>query len=561
MPLELDAGHASLQGRRKTNEDQCLVVTPATGRYADYGTLAAIADGVGGSPDGEGAARTAVTTLRESFYNAPETWSVTHALAESFIAANHAVVTGGAAGRASTLSCLVLRKRRWHVGHAGDSRVWLLRGGDLHALTRDHVRPHADIGSIITRGCGLDETIRADADAGDLSVGDRFVLTSDGVHGALDADAIAAILGRDAPAQEIAETLAQAALDAGSTDNATACVLIVRALPPETETDLRETLTALPVVAPPAPGAEVDGFRIESVLHTGRLSTLLLAHDLKDNTRVVLKFPSPREADNPAFVALFLREEWLGRRLDSPYLVKTLALPAGRRTCLYSVLAYHSGETLAARIRRRSGLSVRAAIFYTRALLAALEHLHRMGVIHRDVKPENILIDETNQLRLMDLGVSRIERLEGAAAESAVPIGTPTYMAPEIFLGQPATARSDLYSAGVTLYEMLTTHFPYGEIEAFSHPRFSRFTPPERYNPEVPVWLSEVLRRACAVDPDQRYADTAEFNAALANPRPAAAKNRPLPLLDRVPPGRWKLLFMLSLVANVIALIVYLVSG
>jgi serine/threonine protein kinase len=274
-----------------------------------------------------------------------------------------------------------------------------------------------------------------------------------------------------------------------------------------------------------------------------------------------LKFPSPREADNPAFVALFLREEWLGRRLDSPYLVKTLALPPGRRTCLYSVLAYHSGETLATRIRRRRGLPVRAALFYTRALLAALEHLHRMGVIHRDLKPENILIDETNQLRLMDLGVSRIERLDGAAADSAIPVGTPTYIAPEIFLGQPATARSDLYSAGVTLYEMLTTHFPYGEIEAFSHPKFNRFTPPERYNPDVPAWLSDVLRRACAVDPDQRFGTTAEFLAALANPPPAAAANaRKLPLLDRVPPGKWKLLFMLSLVVNVIGFFVFFLS-
>ncbi len=558
MSLELDAGHASLQGRRKTNEDQCLIVTPTTGRYADYGVLAAIADGVGGSPDGEGAARAAVTTLRESFYNAPETWSVAHALRESFTAANHAVITGGTAERASTLSCLVLRKRRWYTGNAGDTRVWLLRGGDLHVLTRDHVRPHADIGSIITRGCGLDETIRADVDSGDLSDGDRFLLTSDGIHGALDADTLTGMLGREASAQEIADAMSQAAIEAGSTDNATACVLIVRGLPPETETDLRDTLIALPVITAPAPGAEVDGFRIESVLHTGRLSTLLLAQDTQDNARVVLTFPNTRDASDPAFVALFLREEWLGRRLDSPYLVKTLALPPGRRTCLYSVLAYHSGETLAARIRKRRGLSVRAALFYARALLAALDHLHRMGVIHRDVKPENILIDETNQLRLMDLGVSRIERLEGVAADTLMPVGTPSYIAPEIFSGQPATARADLYSAGVTLYEMLTTHFPYGEIEAFSHPRFGRFIPPERYNPDVPLWLSEILQRACAVDPGSRFASATEFQATLANPKTAPPSARRLPLPDRVPPGRWKLLFMLSALINVALLAAWL---
>ena len=90
----------------------------------------------------------------------------------------------------------------------------------------------------------------------------------------------------------------------------------------------------------------------------------------------------------------------------------------------------------------------------------------------------------------------------------------------------------------------------YGEIEAFSHPRFSRFTPPERYNPDVPAWLSEVLRRACAVDPGHRFTNATEFQATLANPKTAPPPARRLPLLDRVPPGRWKLLFMLSLLIN-----------
>jgi hypothetical protein len=466
---------------------------------------------------------------------------------QGFAAANQAVRSGGEPGRATTLSALALHERRWALGHAGDTRVWLWRGEKLAALTRDHRLPHADIGSIVTRACGLDETIQPDCVGGELAEGDVFLLTCDGVHEVLGAAALGALLaGGSAP--EAAERIVQAALAAGSHDNVSACVARVRRLPSETERDLGAALRSLPVAALPAVGAELDGFRIEALLHNGRLSSLYKALDCENDTTVALKFPNPRYADDPRFVECFLREEWVGRRVDSPHLTRVLAPRPGRRTRLYSVLAYHAGETLAARIRRKRGLSAREAIGFARQLLTGLDHLHRKGVIHRDVKPENIVIDETNRLRLVDLGVSRIERLDRAAGQGAAPVGTPSYIAPELFAGHEADERSDIYSAGVTLYEMLTCRYPYGEIEPFSHPRFNRYQPAERYNPEIPSWLGEVLRKACAADPRERYGDVVEFANALAGPpaTPVAVAHR-TPLLDRIPPKYWKLLFLLSL--------------
>lgn len=557
MSLVLDAGYSSQQGRRKANEDRCLVITPSTGHYLDYGALIAVADGVGGMPGGAEAADCAITTLRDSYYATPETWSVERALKDCFAAVNSAVLAGAPAGRATTLSALVLRNRRWAVAHVGDTRVWLHRNQQLTQLTVDHSRIHADIGSVVTRACGLDVMLNADIASNELMQGDTFLITSDGVHEILGSEIIAKVLQRRTQsAQEIAESLTQQALEKGSADNVSACVMRVVQLPPETVADIGASVTALPIRPLPKTGDVVDGFLIGERLHHGRMSTLFAAQDTENQHAVALKFPNPRFADDAAFVDYFMREEWIGRRIESPYIVKIIPVPPGRRSALYSVMMLHKGETLAARIKRKNGLAVAETLSIAQQILTGLDHLHRKGVIHRDVKPENILIDEDRQMRLLDLGVSRIERVD--SHKSAAPIGTPSYMAPEVIAGNDADERADVYSAAVTIYEMLTGKFPYGEIEPFMHPSFSRFVPPERYNPDVPSWLSETLRKACAPDPDQRYPHAADFAAALSSPPPASLPSRRVPLLKRIRPEHWKVLFVISLLINLLLLFVWL---
>jgi len=320
-------------------------------------------------------------------------------------------------------------------------------------------------------------------------------------------------------------------------------------MPVENVSDYSANIDALPIRPLPVKGDRLDNYLIGERLHAGRMSSLFKALDEESREIVVLKFPNPRHADDAVFVDYFLREEWIGRRIDSPYIAKILPLRTARRTALYSVMVFYKGETLAARIKKKKGLSVQESLAFAQQILTGLDHLHRKGVIHRDVKPENMLVDEDNHLRIIDLGVSRIERMN-RQEQSAAPIGTPSYMAPELIGHQEADERADIYSAGVTIYEMLTGKYPYGEIEPFTHPHFNRFIPPERYNPDIPAWLSAALKKACAPNPDNRFAFACDLAAALANAPSTLTPTRKLPLLERIAPEHWKILFILSLLLN-----------
>lgn len=558
MPLVLDAGCASHRGRRKRNEDSCLVVTPSTGQYREYGALLAVADGVGGLPGGLEASSCAVKALRDGFYSSPEAWGLERALEGCFATSNQAVLAEQPLGCATTLSALVLRHRRWAVAHVGDTRVGLYRNRELQPLTRDHTRIHANIGPVITRACGLDTLLHSDISGGDLSVGDIFLITSDGVHEVLDSEAITSCLQQaETAAQELAENLTRRALEAGSRDNVSACVACVVKLPAETLADLGENIQALPIKSLPNVGDTVDDFLIGERLHAGRMSSLFKAMDKETGEVVVLKFPNPRHAGDSLSIDYFLKEEWVGRRINSPYIVKVKSLKTGRRTALYCAMDFHEGETLAARMHRKNGLPLQETLSLAHQMLMGLDHLHRKGVIHRDVKPENILVDEDGHLRLIDLGVSRIERMSHEQ-ETAVPIGTPSYMAPELIRHQPVDERADIYSAGVSVYQMLTGRYPYGEIEPFTHPGFNHFIPPERYNPDVPGWLCDVLKKACTPEPEARYSYAVDFATALQHPAQASQSPSALPLLERIRPEQWRLLFVFSLLANVLLLLVLL---
>ena len=514
--LRVQVGISSDQGTRERNEDFAACLPPDTARPA---LLAAVADGVGGAKGGRVAAETAVRSFLDAQDELNPLRGVKTNAVTALNAINRWIHTQGHAdaalqGMACTFTALILRGRQMHLVHVGDSRLYRLRDGKLVRLTTDHVAPPSAMRSMLTRALGAEPDVRIDYEQEAARAHDRYLLCTDGVHGGVSDRAIRDELDRrDAP-EETARKLVETALAARIGDNATALVVDVVALPDADQLDLESAVNALPIITAPKSGAVVDGFTLGRMLSDGRYSRVFRAISGADGRAVIVKFPKPAAGAEPVLRLAFLREFWIAARLSSPWIAEVIETPLDRRSALYTMMPFYEGETLEQRLLRRPRVTRTEGIGIATKLAKAVAALHRAGVIHRDIKPENVILQPDGGLKLLDLGVARLPNIEDFPA-SAVP-GTPSYMAPEMIEGQPGDEKSDIFALGVTLFRMFTGAYPYGEVEAFSRPKFTR--PPASVaalRPDLPSWLDQVLLRLIAVRPADRFDDALECIFAL----------------------------------------------
>jgi len=206
-------------------------------------------------------------------------------------------------------------------------------------------------------------------------------------------------------------------------------------------------------------------------------------------------------------------------------------------------------------LARKHAFSVEQVVQAAIAVARALGRLHRQGVVHRDIKPANLHLGDDGRWRVLDLGVA-VSGFE-SAAERSLHAGTPSYMNPEQWEeGGAAEAGSDLYALGATLYQWLTGHLPYGQIEPYQRARYRHDPkPPSRLRPDVPIWLDHVLLRAVARDGRVRFETAEELVLALERgaSRPVAAPGA-TPLFQRDPTAIWKALLVASAALNALLL-------
>lgn len=547
--LSVRAGFASLQGRREDNQDFAGIAEPAARDAALLGIVLAVADGMGGTQGGRVAAEVCVRGFMDAWYGLPVTLGVEQRVERGLDAANRWIHAVGRqdpqlAHMGTTFSALILRGRGAHLVHVGDSRVYRLRGESLERLTEDHTLPGAEQDHILYRAVGLEAGLRTDYAMHPLEVHDRFLLCSDGLYTALRHAEIARLLLERAAPESTAAALAELALQKGSNDNITALVADVIALPKAERDLLRGVIEVLPIQELPAAGDEVDGFQLERPLSSGRYSALFIATDLRNGQRVVVKFPHPRVATESEYHDAFLREAWIGARVKSPWVAEILEQPPGRQNRLYSVMPYYSGLTLEQTLERQHPLKLEPGIDIALKLCRAVHALHRQRIVHRDIKPDNVLIVEGGGLKLLDLGIARLPAWD-EDVDAPMP-GTPSFMAPELFRDERGSVASDIFSLGVTLYRMFSGGvYPYGEIEPFTSPRFGKPKPLAVCRPDLPAWLDAVLAKAIAVDPDERPADAIELayelEVGMAKGGGKREPRRPLPWYERNPLLFWKL--------------------
>jgi eukaryotic-like serine/threonine-protein kinase len=261
-----------------------------------------------------------------------------------------------------------------------------------------------------------------------------------------------------------------------------------------------------------------DGrYRVLRKLGSGGMANVYLAEDGELGRQVAIKILNDRHAADDQFVERFRREAKNAAGLSHPNIVQIYDRGEAEGT-YYIAMEYLEGQTLKELAGVRGPLPVRDAIAYARQILAALRFAHRKGIVHRDIKPHNALIDDDGRLKVTDFGIARAGPASQMTEAGSI-IGTAQYLSPEQARGGAIDQRSDLYSVGVVLYELLTGTVPFtGDtpVEIAMKHLSSVPEPPSARRPEVPRPLDQVVLRALAKDPEERYASAEEMDAELA---------------------------------------------
>ncbi|MEL0028680.1 MAG: bifunctional protein-serine/threonine kinase/phosphatase, partial [Perlucidibaca sp.] len=508
--LQLTLGQYSAAGRKAVNQDAHGACLPGARLLGSKGAALAIADGVSTSSVGHVASAVAVQAFLSDYYDTPETWSVRRS-AQRVVAATNAWLSAQNSGlgddrdlgHVCTFSALVLKSVTAHLFHVGDARIHRLAGGVLEQLTEDH-RLHVSGGrSYLARALGVAGQVEIDYRSLPVEAGDLFLLSTDGVHEYLSRTDMRVIIGSHGEdLQAAARALVEAALARGSDDNLTVQLLRVDVLPQPRVDELVSRLAALPLPAALEAGRMLDELRLLRCLHTGSRSHVYLAEDMSSGRHLVVKVPSQDLAHDRAALARFLTEEWIACRVSNPHVQGGVDLATARRH-LYTVSEFVPGQTLRRWMREHPAPALDVVRDIVDQIARGLQALHRLDILHQDLRPENIMIDEAGKVRLIDFGSARVAGLaEGQGAllvSDGLPLGALAYAAPEHFLGEGGSEHSDQFSLGVLTYELLSGGLPYGTAVAGARSRAEQsrlaYRPLSAEDREFPAWLDAVIRQ------------------------------------------------------------------
>jgi serine/threonine protein kinase len=275
-------------------------------------------------------------------------------------------------------------------------------------------------------------------------------------------------------------------------------------------------------------GTQVDSYHIDAPVARSGMASIFRATDVRDNRIVALKIPHPDMEADPILFDRFQRESAIGERLDHPNVMRVFA--DKNRSRIYMVMEWCDGRLLR-RILDEGMISQDRAIRIAIGVLKALDYIHANGVVHRDLKPENIMVGENDNIKLIDFGIAgdtSSRRL--TYANFTATLGTPDYISPEQVKGKRGDGRSDLFSMGVILYEMLTGKLPFSgpsPLAAMNDRLLNAPVPPRVANPSLSPQLQEILYRALERDPKNRYSRAAEFLHDLEHQDEVGVEDRP----------------------------------
>ncbi|AHK14613.1 bifunctional protein-serine/threonine kinase/phosphatase [Thalassolituus oleivorans] len=567
--LKVTVGQCSDKGIKDLNQDFHGVAIPQEPQLSSKGIVIALADGISSSTVSQIASAAAINGFLSDYYCTSETWSVKQSAQRVLYATNswlHSQTRQSQyrydkdKGYVCTFSCLIIKSNTAHVFHVGDTRVYRLHDTSMEQLTNDHRLWISEDKSYLSRALGIDQQLDIDYQSFAVSTGEIYMLATDGVHEFVSANDIIASIKQSGDNLDLAaQTIVDTALANKSDDNLTIQILRIDDLPDQGLNEVQLQITDLPF--PPELDArmEFDGYEIIRGLHSTSRSHVFLAKDIESDQRVILKIPSIDLRNDPAYLERFLMEEWIAKRIDSAHVLKPIA-NARQRQFLYVAMEFIEGKNLAQWMRDNPKPNLDDVRDIVEQIAKGLRAFHRLEMLHQDLKPDNIMIDQSGTVKIIDFGatlVAGLEEMESAIDQPLI-LGTAQYSAPEYFLGENGSIYSDQFSLGVITYQMLTGKLPYGSNIAKARSKTAqnklKYQSLISDDCEIPAWIDDAIRKAVYVNPYKRYEDLSEFVYDLRHPSKTFLTKTKPPLLERNPVVFWQSVSIILLIAVFILL-------
>ncbi|MFG3454171.1 protein kinase [Stutzerimonas stutzeri] len=568
--LKVSVGQHTDKGRKESNQDFHGVYIPKEPQLSSKGVAIALADGISSSAVSHIASESAVTGFFADYYCTSDAWSVKTSAQRVLMATNSWLHSQSQQspyrfdpdrGYVCTFSALVIKSTTAHLFHAGDSRIYRVQGNALEQLTNDHRMWVSEDKSYLSRALGIHPQLDLDYRAEPVEVGDTFILATDGVYEYVSASSmLGAIAHHPDDLDAAARAIVKQALQQGSDDNLTVQILRIDALPLQQPDELYQQLTELPFPPILEARAAFDGYTIVRGVHASSRSHVYLATDNVSQTPVIIKTPSIDLQHDVQYLERFLTEEWVARRINSAHVVRPCT-QTRKRNYLYSVSEYIEGRTLAQWMIDNPRPDLETVRGIIEQIAKGVRAFHRLEMLHQDLRPANIMIDATGTVKIIDFGSTRVAGLMEMASpiERSDLLGTAQYTAPEYFLGESGSTRSDQFSLAVITYQMLSGKLPYGAGVARCRTRAAQnklsYQPIREHERGMPAWIDDVLRKALHPDPYKRYEDLSELVFELRQPNQAFLNKARPPLMERNPVLFWKGTSLLLAVAVVVLML------
>jgi serine/threonine protein kinase len=572
--LRVTLGQHSDKGRKATNQDFYGALVPDEPVLSSKGIVLGIADGISSSDVSRTASEAAIRGLVEDYYCTSDAWSVRKSATHVLTATNSWLHSQSQKsqyrydkdkGYVCTLSAIIIKSATIHIFHLGDCRIYRLRSGQLEQLTIDHRLVVSETESYLSRALGIHSQFDCDYQSLPIEAGDTFLLLTDGIYEYQTQQQLIQAVenGRD-DLKNVAKKLVNDAYDNGSTDNLTAQILHVDELPSKQAMERLKELTALPFPAILSARDEFDGYHILSALHSSSRSHVYLARDTgssNNHSMTVIKTPSIDLKDDPAYLERFLMEEWIAKRINNAHVMKPKQLQR-QQGFIYTAFEHIDGQTLTQWMRDNPKPDLHSVRQIIEQIARGLMAFHRLEMIHQDLRPENIMIDKSGMVKIIDFGSTKVaglvEMTQAFRQENM--LGTAQYSAPEYFLGEPGTYQSDIFSLGVIAYQMLTSRLPYGAQVAKTKTRKAQqklsYKTVLHDDLAIPAWVDDTLKKAVHPNPHKRYQELSEFIFDLQQPSQTFLSKTKPPMIERNPIAFWQ-----SLCALLVVVILWLLAA